>query len=422
MSRLLENDSLALLAARGVPVPNFEVCASAEETADALARLGGRVVIKGLVPVGKRGRSGAVQFAASAEEARARAEAILDMEVRRFPVKRLIVMEALDIRREMFCSVSFDAGRKCPLILFSAEGGVDVETLACAHPEKLLECPVNILEGLNAADALRLARRAGLSGGLAGQVARAVGATYEVFCAHECEMIEVNPLAELADGRVVVAAAAAQLDAQALFRHPDLAARLGAEGGNGWRPFTELEMRMREVDAIDPEVGAIRFNELDGDVGFMVTGGGYGLSSMEALLRRGGRPATTFDITPGRYDEKMREAVKAVLSMPGLKGLLLAGNVSNFTRVDVKAAGVARALKEMDLDYEKFPVIVRYAGPGVEEARRCIAEVPGVEWHEEEASIEYLAERVMARVYGDAPPVPAFHEGKVPSDAANPEK
>ncbi len=400
MARLLENDSLTLLKQGGVPVPDFEVCASADEAARALARLGGRVVIKALVPVGKRGRAGAVKFAASADAARARAGAILGMEVRRFPVRRLIVMEALDIRREIFCSISFDAGRKCPLILFSAEGGVDVEELAEKQPDKLLEWPVNIMEGLDAGDAVRLAQSAGLPDDLAERVGRAVLAMYQVFCARDCEMVEVNPLAELADGRVVAAAGVAQIDEQALFRHPDLAAMLGEEGGNGWRPLTPLERRMRAIDAIDPHVGAIRFSELDGDIGFMVTGGGYGLSSLEALLDLGGRPATTFDITPGRYEEKMCEAVKAVLSKPGIRGLVLAGNVSNFTRVDVKVAGVVRALREAGLDYNKFPVVVRYAGPGAEEARRLIAQVPGVEWHEEEASIEDVACRIVARAYG----------------------
>lgn len=400
MARLLENDSLTLLKQGGVPVPDFAVCASAEEAACALARLGGRVVIKALVPVGKRGRAGAVRFAASADEARARAGAILGMEVRRFPVRRLIVMEALDIRREIFCSISFDARRKRPLVLFSAEGGVDVEELAEEQPEKLLEWPVDIRKGLDAGDALRLAQRAGLRGGIAERVGRAVAAMYEVFCARDCEMLEVNPLAALADGRVVAAAGAAQIDEQALFRHPDLAAMLGEELGNGWRPLTPLERRMRAIDAIDPHVGAIRFSELEGDIGFMVTGGGYGLSSLEALLDLGGRPATTFDITPGRYEEKMCEAVKAVLSKPGIKGLVLAGNVSNFTRVDVKVAGVVRALKEAGLDYSKFPVVIRYAGPGAGEARRLIAQVPGVEWHEEEASIEDVARRIVARAYG----------------------
>ncbi len=399
LSRLLENDSLTLLSEGGVPVPRFEVCTDASEAARALERLGGRAVIKALVPVGKRGKAGAVKFAAQASEACAHAAAILGMEVRRFPVRKIIVMEALDIKREIFCSISFDAKRKCPLILFSAEGGVDIEELSEHHPDKLLEWPVNILEGLKIEDALELAHRAGLSGDLANQAALAVCAMYGVFCAHDCEMIEVNPLAELADG-LVAAAGVVQLDAQALFRHPDLEAKLGVEGGNGWRPFTELEMRMREIDAIDPHVGAIRFSEMDGDIGFMVTGGGYGLSSLEALLDSGGKPATTFDITPGRYEEKMRRAVKAVLSKPGIKGLLLAGNVSNFTRVDIKVAGVVRALKEAELDFEKFPVIIRYAGPGVEEARKLIAEVPGVEWHEDEASIEDLARRIVARSYG----------------------
>ena len=176
LSRLLENDSLELLSEGGLPVPRFEVCTDADEAARALERLGGRVVIKALVPVGKRGKAGAVKFAASVDEARAHADAILGMEVRRFPVKKLIVMEALDIAREIFCSISFDAPRKCPLILFSAEGGVDIEELSRAssrqtarmareYPQKglLLTRTLSNWHG-----------RAGLTGDLADQVARAV--------------------------------------------------------------------------------------------------------------------------------------------------------------------------------------------------------------------------------------------------------
>ncbi len=402
MARLLEHDSLDLLRHHGVPVPAYAVAETPGEAASALARLGGRAVLKALVPAGRRGKAGAVQAVSSPEEARSQAERILRMRVGHFPVRRLIAMEALDIRRELFLSVTFDPRHKSPLVLFCAEGGVEVEEIAAERPEKLLELPVDITRGLAAHQAAGLAGRAGLARPLALACGRAMCALYDLFRARDCRMVEVNPLAEIEGGRLVAASGVVDLDEQALYRQPDLAGRLGDEEGNGWRPLTPLEREMRAIDAADPHVGAIRFGEMEGDIGFMVSGGGYGLTALGQLLKEGGRPACTFDITPGRFEEKMYRAVKAVLRKPGLKGLVLAGNVSNFARVDIRVAGIVRALKEADLDFGKFPVVIRYAGPGAEEARRLIAQVPGVEWHEEDFSLEDLCRRIVERAYGRA--------------------
>ncbi|MEK6710646.1 MAG: ATP-grasp domain-containing protein [Nitrospinota bacterium] len=400
MARLLEHDSLELLERHGVAVPARALASSPEEAASAAARLGGRAVLKALVPVGKRGKAGAVKLVSSPGEARAEAARILGMTVRRFPVRRLLAVEALAIRREFFLSLTFDWRTKSPLLLFCAEGGMEVEEIAARRPDRLLELPIDITQGLSPADALGLARRAGLAGEIAGAAARAMGGLYGLFRARDCRMAEVNPLAELEDGRLVAASCALEVDDQALFRHPDLEEKLGEEQGNGWRPLTPLEKKVREIDALDPHVGAIRFSEMEGDIGFMASGGGYGLASLEEILRRGGRPACTFDITPGRYEEKMRRMVLAVLSKPGLKGLVLAANVSNFARVDVRVAGIVQGLKEAGRDYTKFPVLVRYAGPGAGEARRLVAEVPGVEWRGEDFSLEDVCRRIAERAYG----------------------
>ncbi|MEE9275455.1 MAG: ATP-grasp domain-containing protein [bacterium] len=402
MARLLEHDSLELLGRYGVPVPAYEVAGDPDEAAAALERLGGRAVLKALVPVGGRGKAGAVARVSGPEEARAEAARILGSVVRRFPVDRLLVMEALEIRREFFLSITFDPAHRGPLVLFSAEGGIEIEELAAERPEAILELPVDITRGLGVYQGLDLAERAGLDGPAALQAGEAMAALYTLFRAADCRMVEINPLAEVEGGRILAASGVVNLDEQALFRHPGLAERASAAEGNGWRPLTPLEEEMREIDAIDPHVGAIRFAEMDGDIGFMVTGGGYSLTSLAQLIEEGGRPACTFDITPGRYEEKMYRAVRAVLSIPRLKGLLIAGNVSNFTRVDIKAAGVARALKEAGRDYGEFPVVIRFAGPGVEEARRLIAEVPGVDWHEEGFSLEDAARRIVERAYGRA--------------------
>jgi succinyl-CoA synthetase beta subunit/citryl-CoA synthetase large subunit len=166
---------------------------------------------------------------------------------------------------------------------------------------------------------------------------------------------------------------------------------------NGWRPFTPMERRMREIDRTDPG-SAIRFNEFeDGDVAFMVTGGGAGLLAFDAILRAGGKPATTFDITPGRVEEKMYLATRAILSRPGLKGLIAGGNISNFIPIDVKVRGVMRALKELGVDPATFPVVFRFDGPANETAKALAAELPGIEYLDGATSIEDAVRRIVER-------------------------
>ncbi len=402
MARLLENDSLELIGRYGVPVPAFEMASNAEEAAGALERLGGKAVLKALVPVGKRGKAGAVKFVTSPEEARAEGGRILSSKVGDFPVNRLLVMETLDIKREFFLSITFDPEHNCPLVMFSPEGGIEIEELVKEHAEVLFQASVDITRGFETFHGIGLAKHAGLEGNLAVQCGRSVSGLFNLFRDCDCRMVEVNPLAELADGRVVAASGVVNLDEQALFRHPELKKKVSDEEGNGWRPLTLLEKEMREIDAINSQPGTIRFGEMDGDIGFMVTGGGYGLTSLGQVLHEGGRPSCTFDITPGLndlFEEKMCRAVKAVLSNPGLRGLVLAGNVSNFTRVDIKMAGVVRALKDSGLDFKKFPVVIRYAGPGIEEAKRMVTEVPGVEWYEADFSLEDISKRIVDLAY-----------------------
>lgn len=400
VSRLLENDSLDLLSRHGVPVPAFAVARTAEEAAAAVEKLGGSAVIKALVPCGKRGKAGAVRFVSSPGEAEAEADRILGLTVRNFPVKRLIIMEALDIRREFFLSITFDPGVKGPLVLFSPEGGVDIEELAASRPEALYELPVDITRGLETFHCIDFAESAGIESGAALQCGRAISAAYRMFCASDARTAEINPLAELTDGRLVAGSGVVVLDEQAFFRQGEFAAKLGEEQGNGWRPLTALENAVREIDAIDPHVCAIRFNELDGDIAFLISGGGYGLSSLEQLTREGGRPATTFDITPGPFEEKMYRVIKTVYGKPGLRGMVLSANVSNFARVDRRVAGIVRALKELDIDYEKFPVVVRYDGPGADEGRALMAEVPGAEMYGAETTLEDVCRRIVERAYG----------------------
>ena len=400
MARLLEHDALALLADAGVAVTRAETAASPAEAGSAAERLGGRVVVKALIPTGGRGKAGLVAVADDAAAAAAAAAAMLGRTVLHFPVDRVLVGECLRIERELFASIAFDSMSRGPVVLFSAAGGVEVEEILAHDPARLVRVPVSIGAGLGPDQAREIADRAGLRGDVRAKTADALTALYRLFCRVDAETVEVNPLAVTADGDVVAPTGVIVVDDQALFRHPELQAIAERDRTNGWRPLTPMERRMREIDAIDAS-SSIRFNELEaGDIGFMCTGGGAGMLALDHMLRCGGAPATTFDITPGRIEEKMYLATKEVLSRPGLKGLIAGGNISNFIPVDVKVRGVVRALKDLGVDARTFPVVFRFAGPGVEESKRLAADVPGIEYLDETGTIEEAVERIVALTGG----------------------
>ena len=397
MARLLEHHTLELLDRVGVAVPRFEVVTSPEAASEASAALGGAVILKALIPVGGRGKAGAIRHASAPDQAAAVARELLGRTVLNFPVERLLVSAPVVIAKELFVAITFDSMSRKPIVLFSAQGGIDVEAILERDPASLIQRPVAPSLGLQPFAAREIVEAAGLRGQTLLAVADVLVRLWRVFCVLEAQTLEVNPLALTADDEVVAPSGVILLDDQAAFRHPELESVTDPGLTNGWRPLTPLERRMREIDATDPG-SSIRFNEFeDGDIAFMVTGGGAGLLALDAMLRHGGRPATTFDITPGRVEEKMYLATKAILAKPGLKGLLAGGNISNFIPIDVKVRGVVRALRELEIDPAAFPVVFRFDGPANEAARRLAAELPGIEYYAGAASIEDAVRRIVER-------------------------
>jgi succinyl-CoA synthetase beta subunit len=314
-----------------------------------------------------------------------------------FPVERLLASAPVAIAQEMFVAITFDSMSRKPIVLFSAQGGIDVEAILERDPASLIQRPFALSQGLQPFAAREIAAAAGLQGKTLLAVADVLVRLWQVFWALEAQTLEINPLALTADGQVIAPSGVILLDDQAAFRHPELESVIDPGLTNGWRPLTPLERRMREIDATDPG-SSIRFNEFeDGDIAFMVTGGGAGLLALDAMLRYGGRPATTFDITPGRVEEKMYLATGAILAKPGLKGLLAGGNISNFIPIDVKVRGVVRALQELAVDPAAFPVVFRFDGPANEAARRAAAALPGIEYYDGATSIEDAVRRIVER-------------------------
>jgi len=404
LTRLLEDDALHLLREAGIPVPAFETVTTADAAANAAQTLGGRAVLKALIPAGGRGKAGAVRLVESPDEARTFAASLLGQDILHYPVAELLVSAPVDIAREIFVSFAFDSETKKPVLLFSAEGGVDIETIFNKHPASLIRRPLSLVTGFSITDAHAVTEVAGLSKKAAENVAEALVALWQVFTEREAELLEVNPLVVTPDCTVTAPTAVLNLDEQAMARHADLTIAADRIRTNGWRPLTELELEMREIDATD--IGSsIRFNEFpEGDIALMVSGGGTGMSALDAVYQAGGRPACTMDITPGQIEEKTYLATKAILSRPNVKGLLAGSPFINFIPVDIKVRGTMRALEELNIDPTKFPIVFRFDGPNIDGAKECATVLPGICFLDAATPMEEAAIEIVKRTYRSGAP------------------
>lgn len=398
MGRMLENHSKSLLKENGVPVPNFRVACTAEEAARIQSELGGPVVLKALVPVGKKGKAGAVRFAEDAEQARRQAAELLGMTVRFFPVEKLLVEEKLDIDQEMFVSITIDKMKKRPVVLASTAGGMDIEEVVSNHRDRLKTIEVDPWEGLPEYRCREIWADLGLTGAVLREATTCLFRLYQMFVRYDATILEVNPLAITKESRVVAAGSLMAVDDAAMFRHPELkdCVQMGSE--RTWRPLTPLEKMVVEVNEADPYRGTARYTEMeDGDIGFMCGGGGGSLLCFDALLSYGAKPANYTEFGGNPPERKVYGLVSAILSKPGVKGLLVDANITNNTQVDLVAQGIVRALNDKGVDPRSFPVVVRLIGVN-NDAGRQILEQAGIEYCGEEVSMSMAAKRMVEKM------------------------
>ena len=399
MPRVFEDRAKALLSDAGVAIPRGRSVTTPADAAEAARGIGGPVMVKALIPAGKRGKAGAILAADTPGEAEEVARKLLGRVVHHFPVRRLLVEEKVAIAQEWYLSVAFDSGSRGPLVMFSTEGGVEIEALLQENPDALKRLEVDILEGLSEERCISFLRAMGVHGEGLYRAALAIEACYALFRKSDARLLEVNPLVLTDTQDVLAAACVLDLDADALFRHPELEALLDEDSGGGWRPPTPVEARVAEIDAGIPPFNTARFTEIeDGEIALMWSGGGGGLYLLDTMARLGGKPATAFDITPGPLEEKYFEITKEILRMPNVKGVLAGSNITSFSRVQLKVRAIARAVEETGVDLAKFPFIVRFAGAGGEEAREIAAGCPGLQYLGDEVTLEEAAERIVAQV------------------------
>ena len=398
MARVLENVGKDLLKENGVPTPDFIVAATPEEARRAAQKIGCPVVIKALVTAGKRGKAGAVKFAKNPDEAVKTAAEILAMTVHNFPVKRVLVERKLDISQELYVSITYDPVQIAPVIIASSAGGIDIEEIAAARPEKILKYHVNMLKGFNLYEAKEIWSDLGLKGGALQKATTLLWRLYQLFLKYDCTIIEINPLALTADSELLAAAILMGVDDDALYRQTYFSKKVEAGSDRAWRPLTVLEKKMIEVDRTEAYRGTARYTEMEGgNIGFFCGGGGGSLLSYDALLRFGGKPANYTEFGGNPPEAKVKGLVKGVLSKPGVKGFYMNLNITNNTQTDIVARGIIGAFKDLNIDPDKFPAVLRLAGVHDAEARRLCTEA-GLEYHGDDITMEDTARIIVQKM------------------------
>ena len=350
-----------VLASAGVPIPKGKLCRSAEEARSAYAEVG-PCVVKAQVPTGKRGKAGGIKKADSPEEAAAMAAQILGMDIGGHTVGSVLLEERAAIAREFYAAVLPDVRERAPLVLFSTEGGMDIEEIAAERPEALRRHVVELARGFGTAEARAMLSGLNL-GGAEASIAEILATLYRVFQDRDAELIEINPLAQLEDGRVVALDCKFTLDDSAGSRQPDLAEAAAKE------KMTELEER--------GAAAGLKFIQLDGNVGVLANGAGLTMTTMDVISHAGGRPANFLEIGGEAYT-KAETALDLVLSNPGVKSLVV-NFCGAFARTDVMTEGVVSAWEKLKPD---VPVFFSIHGTGEDEAVQILRSRLGIEPHD----------------------------------------
>ena len=372
--KIHEYQAKELLAAAGAAVPAGVVASTPAEAAAAFDRLGGGpVVLKAQVHAGGRGKGhfkgypdpklGGVKYLTKREDVEKVAGVMLTHPLvtkqtgpEGQKVSRVLVQAAADIEREIYVGMVIDRSVGLPVLMASAEGGVDIEEVAARHPEKILKVPVAPETGLLPFQARRVAFELGFKGGQVAQAEKVLHALAKVFIEKDCSLAEINPLVVTPSGEVLALDAKINFDDSGLFRHPD------AEAMRDLTEENPTEVRAAKA--------GLSYIQLDGNIGCLVNGAGLAMATMDIIKYHGGEPANFLDVGGGVTPEGAIEAFRILLADPKVKSILV--NIfGGIAKCDLIAEALVRAGREVGF---KVPVVVRLQGTNVEKGRQILAE------------------------------------------------
>ncbi len=353
--KLHEYQSKLRFAEYGIPIPRGRVATTPQEAFEIAKEIGKPVVVKAQVLVGGRGKAGGIRLAMTPEEAEQHASAILGMEIKGLTVKKVLIDPAASIESELYLGVTTDRAARRTVVMASSEGGVDIEEVAAATPEKIVRVHVDPFLGLCDYQARDIANAIGLPRENWKEFVEIARGLYQCYLESDASLAEINPLIITNEGKMLAIDGKMVIDDNALFRHPDLA-------------------EMRDTDEESPAEAQARqaglsYVKLDGEIGCMVNGAGLAMATMDMTKLFGGSPANFLDIGGGAQADKVATALRIILSDPNVKVVLL--NIfGGITRCDEVARGILTALHEVDTN---VPMVVRLVGTNEEEGRAILA-------------------------------------------------
>jgi succinyl-CoA synthetase beta subunit len=368
---LYEYQGKELFRRFGIPVSEGRLATTPSEARAAAEELGGPVVVKAQVLTGGRGKAGGIKLAEAPEDAAAKAEEILGLDINGHVVRKLWIEQASEIDKEYYLSITFDRGAKQSLFMLTSEGGVEIEEVAENNPDALSRLHVDPLEGFQPYQARRLIYGAGIDDpNEQKQLLDIVGKLYACFVETDAMLCEINPLIVTPDGEVRALDSKFTVDDNALYKHPEIA-------------------EMRDLEASPPEERAARergvtYVKLDGEVGILGNGAGLVMSTLDVIALVGGRPANFCDLGGGGDAQGVVDALEIITTDPQVRSILF--NIfAGITRCDVVARGILQALSQITIEH---PIVVRFDGTNAEEGREILAEAAPPNLHVESTMLD----------------------------------
>ena len=360
-----------LLAKVGIAIPKGMMAHDVEQAASAGNALK-QVVVKAQVPTGKRGKAGGIITANDGDEARAAATKILGMTIGGTVVEKVLIEQRAPIKEEYYAAILNDADSKGPLLMFSDQGGMDIEEIARSQPEKLRQMTIDVRSGIDKADAKALVEPL-VDASVADHLAELLCKLYQAYAENDAELMEINPLALLDDNSLMALDCKFTLDDSAIKRQQELASYGTPE---------KLSGRELAAEALD-----LKYIDLEGSIGLLANGAGLTMTTMDVITHYDGSPANFLEIGGEAYT-KATEALKLMLNNDNIKSLVV-NFCGAFARTDVMTEGVINAWQELTPD---IPVFFSIHGTGSVEARQMLQDRLGM------TSFETMDEAIQAAI------------------------
>jgi succinyl-CoA synthetase beta subunit len=362
--KIHEYQAKQIMSEYGVPVPKGRVALTPQEARQVARELGVPVVVKAQIHAGGRGKGGGIKLAATPVQAEKAARQIIGMRLVTHQtgpeghiVKKVLVEEQVQAERELYLGIVIDGGSARPVVMASEAGGVDIEEVAARSPEKIHKAFVDPAVGFQPYEGRQLAFATNLGGDLLRPAGEIMSGLYRAFAAKDASLAEINPLVVTSDGHLLALDAKMNLDDNALFRHPEIAALRDRDEEDS------LEVQAREL-------GINNYVRLSGNIGCVVNGAGLAMSTMDAIKLAGGDPANFLDIGTVNDVARVVNSFKILTADPDVKAILI--NIfGGMARVDVIAQGIVDAHRQMQIE---VPVVVRLAGMNVAAGERILAD------------------------------------------------